>query len=98
MYKLYAQKRAGSYEKIEQSTKLKEIRKIAEELDAKEYYSYMIIENNGNGDLMIDTQKLYEECEVEYGEVKSNIEVKAVNFRAKNKEQLRKMTRDYIDR
>ena len=98
MYKLYAQKRAGSYEKIEQSAKLKEIKKTAEELDAKEYYSYMIIENNGNGDVMIETQKLYEEIPVEYGEVKSNVEVRAVNFRAKNKEQLRKITRDYIDR
>lgn len=47
MYRLYAQKLEGSYEKIAQKKEIQDIQKIANKLTSKEYYSYMIIKNDG---------------------------------------------------
>jgi len=51
---------------------------------------------NKNGDL-----KTYKECKIEYSNFISEVEVKARAFklgRAKEREETRKLTRDYIDR
>ena len=98
MYRLYAQRISGVYDKIRESTELKDIRREIDKLKPKEYYSYMIIKNVGNGDEAFEYEKLYSECKVEYGDVDSKIKVNAVSFRAKEKEITRKMIRDYIDR
>ena len=102
MYKLYAQKLQGGWEKIIQAGTLKEIEKEAQYLTAKEYFSYMVVEHSKEGDQVITRKKLYDECEVEFvDEVKSKVEVKAMTFkpsRMKKKEELRKLTEEYIDR
>ena len=82
MYRIYGQNKLTGWEKIDTKKELKEIHKIAETLKPKGYYSYMIIQNNGKGDEVIEMKNLYEECEVEYiDEVKTDFEVKAMIFR-----------------
>lgn len=102
MYKLYAQKLQGGWEKIIQAGTLKEIEKEAQYLTAKEYFSYMIVEHSKEGDQVITRKKLYEECKVEYvDDLKTKVEVKTLTFvpsRMKKKEELRKMTEEFIDR
>ena len=66
MYRLYAQRLQGGWEKIYQTGTLKEIEKEAKYLTAKEYFSYMIIEHSKDGDKTIVRKKLYDECEVEF--------------------------------
>lgn len=62
----------------------------------------MIIENIGNGDEIIERKDFTRECQVEYvDELKTKYEVKAVAFkpsRMKRKEELRRMTEQYVDR
>ena len=101
MYRLYAQKINGGYEKLLESLYIKDINKEINKINAKDYYSYMVIKNDGNGDNVITSKKLYEEVKVEYGDIKTDIQVNATTFKpskAKKKEELRKITRDYIDR
>lgn len=102
MYKLYAQKLQGGWEKIIQAGTLKEIEKEAQYLTAKEYFSYMVVEHSKEGDQVITRKKLYEECKVEFvDDIKSKVEVKALTFkpsRMKKKEELRRLTEEYIDR
>lgn len=102
MYKIYGQNKKTGWEKIDTKKDLEEILKIAETIKPKEYYSYMIIKNNGNGDEVIDRKDFTRECKVEYvDEVKTQFEVKATTFkpsRMKKKQELRKLTEQYIDR
>lgn len=50
----------------------------------------------------LKNKKIYKECEVEYvDDLKTKVEVKALTFvpsRMKKKEELRRMTEQYIDR
>ena len=102
MYRLYAQRQEGGWDKITLDNKLEKIEKEINNLDIKEYYSYMIVKNEGKGDELFKNGKLSEECEVEYVDnLKTDIVVNAMSFtpsRAKKKEELRKMTEEYIDR
>ena len=102
MYRIYGQNKITGWEKIDVTNDKEKALKTAESISSKEYYSYMIIENIGNGDNVIAQESLYEECQVEYvDELKTKYEVKAVTFkssRMKKKEELRRMTEDFIDR
>lgn len=102
MYRIYGKNKIKGWEKIDSTADKEKAFKTAEGISSKEYYSYMIIENNGNGDNVIAQESLYEECQVEYvDEVKTKYEVKALAFkpsRMKKKENLRKLTEQYIDR
>lgn len=102
MYRLYGQRIEGGYDRIAVRNTLEEIEVDIQEIDAKEYRSYMLIENKGQGDNLLRTDRIYDECEVEYVDnLKTNIEVKATTFtpsRMKRKEEIMRETRDYIDR
>ena len=102
MYRIYGKNKIKGWEKIDSTADKEKAFSTANKLNEKEYYSYMIIENNGNGDSVIAQESLYEECKVEYvDKVKTKYEVKAVTFkpsRMKKKEELRRMTEEFIDR
>jgi hypothetical protein len=102
MYRLYGQNKQTGWEQIDTKKEFKDINKIAEKLTGKEYYSYVIIQNNGNGDEVIGRKDFTRECTVEYvDEVKTKFEVKATTFkpsRMKRKQEERKMFEQYIDR
>lgn len=102
MYRLYAQKQQGGWDKIAVKETLDKIEKQASRLSAHEYYSYLIIKNEGNGDEIVKREVLSKECKVEYVEdLKTDVEVKAMTFkpsRMKEKEELRKLTEEDIDR
>lgn len=102
MYQLYVQSiTKGWYSKPAYiSDNLDDLDLIAEQIDAKECCEYMIIEHRKDGDRTIRRQELYDECEVEYSDdVKTSFEIKATTFkvsRTKKKEELRKMTEEYL--
>ena len=102
MYKVYAHNKQKGWEKIDSTDDKKKAFKTVGRINSKEYHSYMIIQNNGNGDEIIERKDFTRECEVEYvDEVKTKIEVKAMTFkpsRTKEKQELRKLTEKYIDR
>ena len=102
MYKLYAQKLDGSMEQITIEDSIENIDKEINQLSANEYYSYMVKTRVNGGDEIVKSGKLYKECKVEYvDDLKTKVEVKAITFkpsRMKNKEELRREVRDYIDR
>ena len=92
----------NGWKKIDSTPDKKEAFKIASKINPKEYYSYVIIQNIGNGDEVIERKDFTRECTVEYvDEVKTKIEVKAMTFkpsRTKEKQELRKLTEKYIYR
>lgn len=106
MYQLYAQnKLKGWVSKDDRlgsfiSNDLDDLELLAEKLDPKDYYEYMIIEHTKEGDRTVRRQELYQECTIEYtDDVKVNFEVKAIAFKPskmKQKEELRKMTEEYL--
>ncbi len=102
MYKVYAHNKQTGWEKIDSTNDKKKAFKIAGRINAKEYHSYMIIQNIGNGDEVIHRKDFTRECTIEYvDEVKTKIEVKATTFkpsRMKRKQEERKMFEQYIDR
>ena len=103
MYKLYAENRKiGNWSVIATHTNLKIIQQKADKLNSKEYYSYIIKETTKEGDKLVKQQVLNQECKIEYtDEVKVDFEVNAYTFKPskmKQKEELRKLTQDYIDR
>ena len=102
MYRIYGQNKITGWEKIDVTNDKEKAFETAKSISSKEYCSYMIIENIGNGDNVIAQESLYEECQVEYvDELKTKYEVKAVTFkpsRMKRKQELRKLTEQYIDR
>lgn len=102
MYRIYGQSKKTGWEKIDATNNKEKAFEIAETIKPKEYYSYMIIQNNGNGDEVIHRKDFTRECTVEYvDEVKTKVEVKATTFepsRMKKKQELRKLTEQYIDR
>jgi len=100
MYKLYGQNKKKGWEEIAAKNSLEEINIAISNINSKEYYEYMVKESTKDGDNIIERKEFYEECEVEYSDnVKTKFEVKATIFkpgRAKEKEQLRKMTEEYM--
>ena len=100
MYKLYAQSKQGSWKVIATHTKLSIIEEKAEKLTSKDYYSYIIKETTKEGDRLVKQQTLSEECKIEYvNEVKTDYEVKTIIYKPskmKQKEELRKMTEEYL--
>ena len=102
MYKIYGQNKKTGWEKIDSTNDKEKAFKTAENISSKEYYSYVIIQNNGNGDEVIHRKDFTRECTVEYvDEVKTKVEVKATTFkpsRMKRKQEERKMFEQYIDR
>lgn len=113
MYRLYKKKITGSYDnEIIYRKTFEEIQKEAEKISPNEYYSYLIIENDGEGDRVVTSQELYKEVRIELTDkdetnIKLNIaeistdgkKIKARKLtRTKKKEELRKLTEGYIDR
>lgn len=113
MYRLYKKKITGSYDnEIVYKNTLEEIEKEAEKISPNEYFSYLIIENDGEGDRVVTSQELYKEVKIELTDkdetnIKLNMaeistdgkKIKARKLtRTKKKEELRKLTEGYIDR
>lgn len=83
MFRLYAQKRNGSYVKITEKETANEIEKIASRLKVSQYYCYLIIENDGEGDRPYDRQVLTSEpvkIEVVDEDCCNDIDINTVNF------------------
>lgn len=102
MYKLYAQNKIKGWQLIKTSNNEDELELLSEKLEPIDYYEYMIIENSEKGDRIVRRQELYQECEavrVNNFKKKYKVETKVVKkSKMKKKEELRKMTEDYIDR
>ena len=102
MYKIYGYNKIKGWEIISTKSKLTEAIKIADKIDSEEYYSYLIKESNSRGDSIIKQHTFTQECKVEYSDnIKEKYEVRAITFkpsRMKKKEELRKITEEYIDR
>ena len=108
MFQLYAQSRLKGWitkdDKIGNfvSNNIDELELLAEKFSPREYYEYMIIEHRKDGDRIARRQELSKDCEVEFvDDIKSKVEVKTVVFkpsRMKQKEELMREVRDYIDR
>ena len=102
MYKIYGQNKKTGWERIDSTNDKEKAFNTVENISSKEYYSYIIIQNNGNGDEVIGRKDFTRECTVEYvDEVKTKIEVKATTFkpsRMKRRQEERKMFEQYIDR
>ena len=103
MYLLQGLSKENGWETIETSDNLETIYAVKEEkVTPKKYYSYIIKKRTKEGDDLVESKQLFEECQVEYSDdVKPKYEVKAITFkpsRMKEKEELRRMAKDYIDR
>ena len=100
MYKLYAQNKITGWQLIKTSDDLDKLDLISETLKPNTYFEYMIIEHTEIGDRTIRRQELYQECKVEYiDNANVSFEVKAITFKPskmKEKEELRKMTEEYL--
>ena len=102
MYKVYGNSKINGWEIVANKKSLVDANKIANRLTAEEYYSYLIKESDENGDRIIRQETLKEETEKE--KVKSfkekyKVEIKEKPVsRMKKKEELRKLTEEYIDR
>ena len=101
MYLLQGLSKKNGWETIEVSDNLETIYAVIEEkVTPKEYYSYIIKKRTKEGDDLVKSKQLFEECQVEYSDnVKTKYEVKAITFKPskmKQKEELRKMTEEYL--
>lgn len=104
IYRIYGQNKKKGWEIIDTKIDKEEAISIARGLSSEEYYKYLIIEHDckHNCDFPIESEDLYQECKVKYENIKTGIEVKAMEIRpysrTKNKQELKKLTQDYIDR
>ena len=102
MYKVYGNNKINGWEVIANKKSLSDARKIASRLSYEEYYSYLIKESSERGDEIVAQEVFKENTEKE--KVKSfkekyKVEVKErPKSRMKKKEELRKITEEYIDR
>ena len=107
MYRLYAQKQQGGWDMISTKQSYDLIKQSINTIKQDGYYSYMIIKNEGNGDEIVESNKLQEYTErqrvnkfkdtYKVNKEDNSTKPKPSN-RAKRKEELRKLTQDYIDR
>ena len=101
MYKIYGNSKTKGWQLIATKDKLSEIEKVAINITAKEYYTYMIKQCDENGEQIIHRREFSKECQVEFVDnLKTSVEVKATMFqpsRMKKKEELRRLTRDFLD-
>lgn len=100
MYRLYKKKLNGSYDnEIIYRETFEEIEKEAEKISPKEYFSYLIIENDGEGDRVVTSQEFYKPVKIEETDKdETNIKVKTKVFkmsRTKQKQEFRKQTEEY---
>lgn len=100
MYRLYKKKLNGSYDnEIVYKNTLEEIEKEAERISPKEYFSYLIIENDGESDRVVTMHEFYKPVKIEETDKdETSIEVKAKVFkmsRTKQKQEFRKQTEEY---
>lgn len=102
MYRIYGYSKKNGRQKIDSTSDKKEAFEIASKINPKEYYSYVIVADIGNGDEVIGRKDFSRECTIEFvDEVKTKVEVKATTFkptRMKRKQEERKMFEQYIDR
>lgn len=101
MYKLYANSKTKGWQLLNTNKSISNIQKIiSEEITPKKYYSYMIKQCNENGEQIIFRRDFTRECQVEFVDnLKTSVEVKATMFKPskmKKKEELRKMTEEYL--
>ena len=105
MYKLYAQKQQGGWDRICIKPSYDLIKKTIQAIKYDGYYAYMVIKNEGNGDEIVERNKLQEDNEKQkvnkfkdkYKVVQEEDAIKSrPNSRAKQKEELRKLTDDYL--
>ena len=100
MLKLYAERIKGGWEEKEVPNDLEGAKEIADSLSSKEYFVCIIKERKNGSDNIVYRREIYKECEVEYSDyVKTDFEVKTTTFkvnRTKEKQELRKMTEEYL--
>ena len=101
MYKLYAQNKKSGWQLIKTGQDLDEIELLAETIDAKENSTYMIIEHTPKGDRTVRRQELYQEYDEKekVNNFKKKYKVETTTSKTskmKQKEELRKMTEEYL--
>lgn len=89
MYRLYGQNKITGWEKINEKKKLEQILNTASKLTPNDYYAYIVIENNGNGDNVLIRESLYKEVEVVYEDIKPTIEVKTTTFQVGKEKEIK---------
>lgn len=102
-YRIYGLNKNKGWEMVDIKKDKEEAIDYAKNLSGEDYYKYIVIEHDhkNNSDFPIDRGDLYQECTVKYEDIKTGIEVKATEIkfnRAKNKQELKRMTEQYIDR
>ena len=113
MFRMYKQKRDGGYEnEIIYGETLEELQKIGDSLNPVEYYSYLIVKNEGKGDEPVGNFKLSEPVKIEFvDKIKTDIKVDITEFgtdgktfkarkpsKMKEKQKFNKEIEQYIDR
>ena len=103
MYILYGKTMQGEYKKIAEKSDINKLDMYINKIKKEGYYSYMVKKTSKEeGDSIVKDGKFYKECKVELvDDLKSKVEVKALTFtpsRMKRKEELRKMTENYVER
>ena len=104
-YRIYGYNKNKGWEIVDIKKDKEESIDYAKSLSGEDYYKYMIIEHDhkNNSDFPIESGELYEECKVKkVNNFKVGLKVKAMEIkpfnRAKNKQELKKITEQYIDR
>lgn len=109
-YKLYAQTQQGSWEKVSTNDNLEKLRQGIKKLELTGYFAYMIVKNNNQGDEVIERDRFQEDTKPRKNEkekvkdFKSKYKVQDTDnpitnistSRAKQKEDLRKLTDEYL--
>lgn len=99
MYRIYAHQREKGWVIVDVKLSKEDAIEVADNLEPKNYYSYLVVEADENGEKVVQRKDLTKECEVEFVDnLKTDYEVKATTFkpsRMKKKEELRKLTQNY---
>ena len=59
MFRLYAQTKQGTWDKIVVNNSLHNINKILSKLSEEKYYSFMVIQNVGKGDEVLERGEIH---------------------------------------
>lgn len=108
MFRIYLYSEKIGWKKVAYTNKLQEAINAAKDNKELGDIKYLIIEETVNGDQVIKNEDFSKECTIEFVDnLKTNIEIQATTFtpeqrkrpsKMKQKEELRKLTEDYIER
>lgn len=63
MYKVYGNNKSKGWEIIETTSSITKAKKTAENLEARQYYSYIIKESDEKGERLVKCEQLYKDME-----------------------------------